>query len=150
MRVRGLDHAGIPVGDLDRSLRFYRDVFGIEPEFVTEYGEDSLSEQLRVPNPKMRVAFLRLTPELAIELLEYVEPTPRPFDRRDSDIGSTHLCLEVEDIDAACRELRAKGVDVYGDPFLETDPGPFQGSKWVFFKDPDGVSFELVENPAGG
>jgi catechol 2,3-dioxygenase-like lactoylglutathione lyase family enzyme len=145
LNVRGLDHSGIPVSNLDRSLGFYRDVFGVEPDFVTEYGDPSLSEQLRVPNPRMRIALLRLADSIAIELLEYVEPAPRPFSLRDCDVGATHLCLEVDDVEAACSELRAKGIDVYGDPFLETQSGPFRGSKWVFFKDPDGISFELVQ-----
>jgi len=148
MRIRRLDHTGIPVSDLDRSLRFYREVFGVEPDFVTEYGDTSLSRQLRVPNPRMRIAFLRLADDVVIELLQYLEPPPRAFDRSDSDVGSTHLCLEVDDIDGWCNELREKGVDVYADPFRETDPGPFDGSRWLFFKDPDGISIELVEKPA--
>jgi catechol 2,3-dioxygenase-like lactoylglutathione lyase family enzyme len=145
MRVLGLDHSGIPVGDLERSLRFYSDVFGAEPEFVTEYGDASLSEQLRLPNPRMRIAFLRIGEDLGIELLEYLDPPGKPYELRDCDVGATHLCLEVDDIDEAYRELRARGVDVYAQPFSETAPGPFHGDQWLFFKDPDGVSFELVQ-----
>jgi catechol 2,3-dioxygenase-like lactoylglutathione lyase family enzyme len=145
VEVRGLDHSGIPVSDLERSLRFYRDVFGVEPEFVTEYGDASLSELLRVPNPRTRIAFLRIGQNLGIELLEYLDTPGKPYALRDCDVGATHLCLEVDDIAEAYRELRAKGVDVYAEPFLETAPGPFNGDEWLFFKDPDGVSFELVQ-----
>lgn len=147
MRLRRLDHAGIPVGDLDRSLRFYRDVFGLEPEFVTDYGDPSLAGRLRVDDPQIKVAMIMLADGLRIELLQYLGPEPRQLNLRDCDIGATHLCLEVDDIDEAHRALTQLGVDVYAEPFLEAEPGPFHGTKWLFFKDPDGISFELVQLP---
>jgi catechol 2,3-dioxygenase-like lactoylglutathione lyase family enzyme len=147
LRLRRLDHAGIPVSDLDRSLRFYRDVFGVAPEFVTEYGDPSLASRLRVQDPRIKVAMITMADGLRIELLQYLGPEPKRLDLRDCDVGSTHLCLEVDDIDDAHRALKQLGVDVYADPFLETEPGPFQGTKWLFFKDPDDVSFELVQLP---
>lgn len=145
MNTKAANHIGIPVSDLDQSLRFYRDVFGVEPEFVTEYGDRSLSERLRVEDPRIRIAFLKLAAGVAIELLEFRSPRSRAYSLRDSDVGATHVCLEVEDIDSAFAELQAKGVDCYADPFLEPGPGPFAGTRWLFFKDPDGISFELLE-----
>jgi catechol 2,3-dioxygenase-like lactoylglutathione lyase family enzyme len=145
LKVRGLDHAGIPVGDLARSLRFYEHVFGVTPDYETEYGAPALAPYLRLAEPRARIAAVTLAPGVTLELLEYLTPVPAPYSLRDSDVGATHLCLEVDDIEAAYRELRAKGVDVYAAPYLETEPGPFAGSRWLFFKDPDGVTFELTQ-----
>jgi len=145
MNVRRIHHAGIPVSNLARSLSFYARVFGVAPEFVAEYGHSSLAVNLRVPDPRMKIAMLKLADDITLELLEYTSPPPEPLRSRDCDVGVTHVCLEVDDIDAAYDELRAKGVDVYAEPYSEPAIGPFSGSKWLFFKDPDGVTFELNE-----
>jgi catechol 2,3-dioxygenase-like lactoylglutathione lyase family enzyme len=145
MNVRRIHHAGIPVSNLARSLSFYERVFGVVPDFEAEYGDPSLARNLRVPDPRMKIAMLTLADDITLELLEYTSPSPEPLRSRDCDVGATHVCLEVDDIDAAYDELRAKGVDVYAEPYSEPTTGPFSGSKWLFFKDPDGVTFELNE-----
>jgi catechol 2,3-dioxygenase-like lactoylglutathione lyase family enzyme len=145
MNVRRIHHAGIPVSNLARSLSFYERVFGCAPDFQAEYGDPSLARNLRVPDPRMKIAMLTLADDVKLELLEYTSPAPQPSRSRDCDVGATHVCLEVSDIEAAYDELRAKGVDVYAEPYTEPATGPFSESKWLFFKDPDGVSFELNE-----
>ena len=57
--------------------------------------------------------------------------------------GWVHFAFEVKDIDAAFKELTAKGIKFHIEPklFPESDPAV----KLAFFKDPDGNELELVE-----
>jgi catechol 2,3-dioxygenase-like lactoylglutathione lyase family enzyme len=54
--------------------------------------------------------------------------------------GLEHIGLTVDDVDAACAELRAKGADVAIGP-LTRDPG----TRLAFIRGPEGVMVELVQ-----
>jgi methylmalonyl-CoA/ethylmalonyl-CoA epimerase len=94
-----IDHIGIAVGDLEESLRFFRDALGLE----LEPPED-------VPSQRVRAHFL----QAGDATLELIEPTSE-----DSPVakyvatrgpGMHHVALRVDDIVAALAELQAKGV----------------------------------------
>jgi catechol 2,3-dioxygenase-like lactoylglutathione lyase family enzyme len=55
--------------------------------------------------------------------------------------GPEHIGLTVDDVDAACQELRAKGADVAIGP-LTRDPG----TRLAFARGPDGIMVELVQS----
>ena len=54
--------------------------------------------------------------------------------------GLEHIGLTVDDVDAACEELRAKGADVAIGP-LTRDPG----TRLAFIRGPEGIMVELVQ-----
>jgi catechol 2,3-dioxygenase-like lactoylglutathione lyase family enzyme len=54
--------------------------------------------------------------------------------------GLEHIGLTVDDVDAACDELRAKGADVAIGP-LTRDPG----TRLAFIRGPEGIMVELVQ-----
>jgi glyoxylase I family protein len=79
-----------------------------------------------------------------IELLHYAEPgcvgdgAPREMNR----LGLTHLSLRVDDLDAAVRELEARGVRVLQDTRIDN---PKLRAQAIFVSDPDGTLIELVQ-----
>ena len=75
-----------------------------------------------------------------IELIEYVTPRPKAYDRLCSDIGM-HLAFRVSDIHKMHDELAAKGVKFNG-----PCPKEWAGGFWCYFTDPDGVQLELLES----
>jgi catechol 2,3-dioxygenase-like lactoylglutathione lyase family enzyme len=143
--TRGLQHVGIPVRDMERSLAFYRDLFGVEPEFVADSRGPDVERLLGVPGADLAFAFIRLGDSI-LELLEYREPRGRDYDRRNCDVGAVHVCFEVEDVDEVHRELIEKGIPVSGPP-LRMDSGPLAGYMALYFKDPDGVQLEAMSLP---
>ncbi len=72
-----------------------------------------------------------------IEIIERTEPLVLARQ------GWVHFAFEVKDIDAAYKELTAKGITFHIEPRLFPDENP--AVKLAFFKDPDGNDLELVE-----
>ncbi|MFP4344782.1 MAG: VOC family protein [Anaerolineales bacterium] len=143
--IRGVHHTCITVRDLERSIAFYRDLLGLELVLTeeSERSSDDRSDNLGVSNAKVKLAILR-TGEARIELIEYVTAQGRDFDRRNNDVGATHIAFQVDDIEAAYRSLLDQGVRFTAPP-TTIPAGPMKGWKWTYFFDPDGVSLELIQ-----
>jgi lactoylglutathione lyase/methylmalonyl-CoA/ethylmalonyl-CoA epimerase len=129
--IKRLNHVSVAVASIEDALRFYRDMLGLE---VTRI--ETLDDR------QLRVAFVRVG-DTEIELLEPTSSdntVTRFLERRGP--GLHHLCLEVDDIDAAMDELRARGAEF-------VDPEPSRGAVGrVAFMLPDtgrGVLVELNE-----
>ena len=75
--VSRLHHTGYTVSDLERSLRFYRDLLGCEVIATQEKRGGYLAGIVGYPDAHVRMAHLR-APESdhVIELFEYVSPEP--------------------------------------------------------------------------
>jgi len=145
IRAGGLHHVGITVSDLDRSLRFYADVFGGELEWQIEGEGEGVEAISRVPGGSMRVASLKL-PYGRLELFEWRNPPGRANDRDLNDIGATHICFEVDDLDAAYARLQELEVPCWYPPQDVTE-GPLAGLRFFYFEDPDGLKVELLTPP---
>ncbi len=53
--------------------------------------------------------------------------------------GMRHIAIAVDNFDAACEELKQKGVAFDGEPYASGE------NRLVFFKDPDGNLIHLIE-----
>jgi catechol 2,3-dioxygenase-like lactoylglutathione lyase family enzyme len=144
--MRGIFHTGITVSDLDRSIAFYRDVLGLKltvgPTEVLE--GDELSRGLGVGKARMKLAIFQIG-DGQLELLQYLNP-PSPVDRPmpANTLGAMHVAFHVDDMGAKVKELQAKGVTFFTRPNVVTE-GPLDGWTWVYFRDPDGITLELIE-----
>lgn len=150
--LRGIDHVGLTVPDLDAATAFFVDVLGAE--LIYDGGEirddpETMRVRLGVdPAAWCRYRFLRLGTGLNLELFEYVAPEQRREPPCNSDPGGHHLCLYVDDIDAAVAHLCRHDVRVMGEPETIAD-GPSAGSIWVYFLAPWGLQLELCSYPDG-
>jgi catechol 2,3-dioxygenase-like lactoylglutathione lyase family enzyme len=129
VRVSGLDHVNLRVADADRSLAFYRDVLGLEPERLDPFrrGETSLLTLRVAPG-----AILHLVPT------DGFEPPPRDL----LDAAWNHVALNVDGpMDALVAELGGAGVEIDREPF---DAYGARGlGRAVYVRDPDGYRIEL-------
>lgn len=143
-------HVGITVSDMERSISFYRDVLGLKynGELLMEGPEtDTL---FRLPGCKVRVAYLNGSSELfapPVELIQFLAPdseTGHP-DLRKTSISE--LCFHCEDIDKLYRHLQEHHVECLSEPqsFDFTKYG-FGKSRAIYFKDPDGIILEAIQN----
>ena len=147
--MKAVHHVGITVSDLDRSVEFYHDLLGLA--FVVPptpwFEGDHLARGLGVAPPvALRVALFEVGGGATwFEILQY--RTPPSTTRQalpQSDIGAAHVAFHVDDIASTYAELTSKGVPFNSEPNT-VDDGPLAGWRWVYFKDPDGHTMELVE-----
>jgi catechol 2,3-dioxygenase-like lactoylglutathione lyase family enzyme len=138
MRSPGVHHTGITVSDLDRSVAFYERLGFEVAERIEEEGEE-VERGVGVPGAKLRVAMLE-GPNSRLELIEYLQPSDGPAPHPNNGIGAAHVCLEVEDVDAAVAELREQGIQFLTEPITHE-----AGIRWVYAKDPDGITAELLQ-----
>lgn len=130
-----LDHIGIVVRDIEAALRVYQDALGLP-----------LRETVDLHDQQVRVALLPLG-ESNIELVQPTEETTgvaRYLASRGE--GIHHICIEVEDIEAALARLEAHQVQL-----IDREPrGGVHGRvAFVHPKGAHGVLVELVEHDRG-
>jgi len=125
-------HTMLRVGDLDRSVGFYRDVLGMK-----------LLRRSDRPDQKYTLAFVGYGDESQGAVLELTYNYG--VDRYDLGTAYGHVAIEVDDAKAACDAVRAKGGNV------TREAGPVKGGSTViaFVQDPDGYKIELIEKKAG-
>jgi glyoxylase I family protein len=150
--LTGVDHIGFTVPDLEAATRFLVDVLGCEYLYTLgpfEHEDDWMQEHLGVdPRAVMRrLHFFRCGSAAIFEVFQYEAPDQATRPPRNSDIGGHHVALYVDDLDTAVAHLRAHGVEVMGEPTRST--GPSEGQRWVYFRAPWGMQFELVSYPGG-
>ncbi|HLQ27801.1 MAG TPA: methylmalonyl-CoA epimerase [Ktedonobacteraceae bacterium] len=129
-----IDHIAIIVRNIEQALVFYRDTLGIMPSEIKE-----------VPTEQVRIAFLPMGGPGGSEI-ELIEPTTADsslakfLEKRGE--GLHHICLEVENIDAALLEMQEKGV-----PVLDKRPRVAAEGRAIFLhpKGTNGVLLELLE-----
>ena len=151
--LRGTDHIGFTVPDLDEACAFFVGVLGCESFYEVgpfSSDDDWMQTHLNVhPRTVMkRLRYLRCGSGCNFEMLEYDAPDQARVPPRNSDVGGHHLAFYVDDIGAAITYLRSKGVRVLGEPTTRT-AGPNAGLTWVYFLAPWGMQLELVSYPAG-
>lgn len=141
-------HVGITVSDMDRALRFYRDLLGLKVVGDVTYAGDETAKLTQEKGATLRAVYLRSQEDkkgAPIELLHFVEPAGegKPYDRLTNP-GITEVAFWVKDIEKTYTELRERGVKFYSPPQLFDLDG--YKVKAVYFRDPDGTTLELVQN----
>lgn len=151
--MRGVDHVGLSVPDLDQAIDFFVSTLGAKEFFrhgpYGPSGEQSTRQFERHPDSIVEgIAMLRLGP-MNIELLQYSSPDQRTSWPSTSDFGGHHLAFYVDDLDESIDRLRERGVRVLGTPMPL--PGPESGpeARFIFFRAPWGLFLELVSYPSG-
>ncbi len=150
--LRGAEHIGFTVPDMEEAHRFLVDVLGCEyvytlPEMRRD--DDFMREQLNVhPRSVVKeIRFFRCGFGPNFEVFEYEAADGQRPEPRNSDLGGHHVALYVDDLDAAVEHLRAAGVRVLGEPVASRNASA--GQRWVYFLSPWGMQFELVSYPDG-
>ena len=143
-------HTGITVRDMEKALRFYRDILGLEVLGDITIAGEEVDTLTRVKQAKLRAVYLRSEEDPQgppLELLQFVEPrgdTGKPYARLTNP-GITEVAFWIKDIEKTYAELRARGVEFYSAPQLFELEG-YGKVKAVYFWDPDGTTLELLQS----
>ena len=134
MKIKRVEHIAIAVHNMAESMAMLQRTLGLELDYEEAIGSANLA-MFPVGEP-------------SLELLQTDDPNS-PITEWMTEHGQSlfHLCFEVEDIDAALDELRAKGVKL-----RDETPKEGHGGSRIAFLDPastGGIVIELAELPAG-
>jgi methylmalonyl-CoA epimerase len=134
MMVAKIEHIGIVVKDLEKSLRPYQELLGLK---LRE------TEQLDVQGALTRVAFFPVG-EVNVELVHTTAKTGLAADFfREHGEGIHHIAFAVENLEKVFQDLRSRGTQFVWDKIITGS----RGSKVAFFKSEEfnGVYIELVQ-----
>jgi catechol 2,3-dioxygenase-like lactoylglutathione lyase family enzyme len=147
--IRYADHVGLTVPDLDQAVGFFVDVLGAteRARFGVHDNPEVMEHGLGVhPQASLRAVLLQLTPALSVELFQYQAPGQDTRMPEVSDVGGHHLCVVVDDLDAAIAELRGRPDVRTGSPG-RVSYGPHAGGRWLYFRTSWGLVIELIADP---
>jgi len=120
-------HTMIRVGDLDRSIRFYTEVMGMNLLRKNDY-----------PDGEFTLAFVGYGDAVNNSVIELTYN----WGTKEYDVGNGfgHLALEVDDVYKATEEIRKQGCKIL------RDAGPMNAGTTIiaFVEDPDGYEIELI------
>ena len=121
-------HTMLRLGDLERSIRFYTEVLGMQ-----------LLRRKDYPSGRFTLAFVGYGDERDNTVLELTHN----WDTKDYALGDGygHIALGLDDIHAACTAIAEKGGRIV------REPGPMKHGNTViaFVEDPDGYKVELIQ-----
>lgn len=140
--VRRVNHVGISVADMERSLGFYRDLLGLELVMDLDVSaEPGLDRVVGMDGVIGRVVFLDAA-DSRVELWHYAEPAGRPLPagHRPADHGVSHMAFEVDDLDGLHRRLVEAGVRVL------SPPEELGIHRTLYACGPDGEFVELLQD----
>ena len=135
-------HVGIVVVDLDRALRFYRDLLGLGVVREMDEGGEYLARLMNLPGASARTVKLAAPGGGMVELLRFtshpgaVGPEPSA-----AAPGCSHVAFTVPDLEALHERLAAAGVRFHAPP----QTSPDGGARVAYCRDPEGTIVELVE-----
>ncbi|WP_424353983.1 VOC family protein [Methanobacterium sp. MBAC-LM] len=106
------------VKDMDESIKFYRDIMGFEIDSQYDLGQAGA------------ITLLKGEGETMIEIIK--NPVDEP--------GLFSIGMDVEDVNAAVKELKSKGAKI------TMEPTPITVGTLAFLEDPNGVRIALIQH----
>jgi len=120
-------HTMLRVGNLEKSIAFYRDVLDMQELRRKDY-----------PDGEFTLAFMGYGDEASNTVLELTHN----WGVEDYDLGTAygHIAIGVDDVYEACEKMKKSGGKVI------RDAGPMNAGKTIiaFLEDPDGYQIELI------
>ncbi|MER8961901.1 VOC family protein [Mesorhizobium sp. M0701] len=152
--MRGHDHTGVTVPDMEQAVDFFTEVVGCKKAmsfgpFADDKG--TFMQDLLGVDPKAvieEITLIRCGHGSNIELFKYTAPDQKDLTPRNSDIGGFHIAFYVDDIAAAKAYLDGKGVKTRMGPLPVTE-GPAAGQTILYFQAPWGLQLEAISYPNG-
>ena len=128
-RVNKLLHTRYRVNDLERTVRFYRDVLGLEEIRRHKSPRGSELVFLKAPESKEEIEICFFPGSDSVR----VQP------------DLTHLAFEVDSLDAFARHLARHGLKFSDGPTTSSS-----GTTFAFVDAPEGYEIELIQKSQGG
>ncbi|KAF6582484.1 catechol 2,3-dioxygenase-like lactoylglutathione lyase family enzyme [Paenibacillus jamilae] len=154
--VRGIDHIGITVPDVEQATTFLQNAFGADicydalnkpqPPQKGEQTEQQLG--LKRGARIIHIRLLRIHEGPGIELFQ-LENTPQNFAIQLADYGLQHFAVYVDDMNAATARFQQAGGTLLSPPHALSGIEAGAGNQFVYGRSPWGTIIELISYPDG-
>jgi lactoylglutathione lyase len=123
-----LIHTCYRIGDIDRSVDFYR-ALGFEEIGRMPIRDEAINVFMGLPGdgPRLELTF------------------NHGVDSYELGTGYNHIAVTVEDMDDTLERLAGQGIEPEKPPYTVREGG----SRLCFVRDPDGYRIEIIERPEG-
>ena len=143
--IEELVHVGISVFDLEKSIRFYTEVLGMEVDYHAHHEGQKISQVVGVEDCELNITVVRRG-NVKLELIDYGNGRHKRVEYRNQDYpGLVHLAFRVTDVDKVYNKLKEIGYGFNSEPMVTRENGP----KICYFRGPDNVTMELYEVSEG-
>lgn len=155
--ITKLTHCTFCCNDYPKMVQFYQETLGLEKLFTINFEQDIIDGYLKQGYPLEAkpgdewITYMKVAPKEFIELFNV------PYDGKNDTKNQEfhHVCLMVEDIFAAAKELEDKGLKLWHGPEWMEDPftKPYAqegavgqcGSYGFYIQDPEGNQIEMMQ-----
>ena len=124
--IKKLLHTRMRVSDMEETLRFYKDILGLEVEERKRSPRGSDLAFLKIPNSDELIELCSFPASGKVQVPEDL----------------VHLAFEVDDLDKTMAHLKEKGIPITDGPTTTSS-----GSRFCFIDAPDRYEIELIERP---
>ena len=148
--ILGVHHFSFSVTDVNRTIDFYTKVLGIEIQSRSHNKYETLGTALfgtkwglKQQHADLELAVMNIGGN-RVEFIEYKDPKAQLYHKNPSIAGSAHLAFKVDDIEETRKKLEEAGVEFHSPIQSFMEAGKVEW-RWCYFRDPDGIILELVE-----
>lgn len=142
--ITGIHHTGVVVRDLDRMVRFYTEDLGLPLLHELDSVAPPGGNHTGIPDSKRKLVFVGYEDGHQIELVYYASPAAGEGYLDKHQLGATHLCFNVADLQAVYESLSQKGVRFVTEPKYSQAPGQDRIGI-VYAQDPEGNWLEFIQ-----
>jgi catechol 2,3-dioxygenase-like lactoylglutathione lyase family enzyme len=148
--ISGVHHFSFSVTNIHRTIEFYTRVLGVKLQSQGRNKYDTLGAALfgtkwgiNQQHADLELAVMNIG-GTRVEFIEYKDPKAQSYHKNPSVAGSAHLAFTVDNIVETRRKLEEAGVEFHSPINTYMELGRIEW-KWCYFRDPDGIVLELVQ-----
>jgi catechol 2,3-dioxygenase-like lactoylglutathione lyase family enzyme len=148
--ISGVHHFSFSVTNIRRTIDFYTRVLGVKLQSQGRNKYETLGTALfgtkwgiNQPQADLELAVMNIG-GTRVEFIEYKDPQGQAYHQNPSIAGSAHLALRVDNIVETRKKLEEAGVEFHSPINTFMESGKIEW-KWCYFRDPDGIVLELVQ-----
>jgi len=138
------------VNDVDKTVAFYHDVFGLEVgRQPSDFPNPGVPSLLNAPGVHLRMGTIKLPgAKYVMELTQFSGVERHPGQPLHTDPGAALLQLSVRDIDPIFTAIKKSGAPIITRSGAPVKVGPNGSWRALMVRDPDGYIVEMIQIPA--
>src|SRR5690242_13288619 len=146
--TKALSHVIHAVDDLDTTLAFYRNVFGLTGN-PQDFPNPAVPLLTNAPGVTLRLSMLSLPGGMRFELTHFKGLERKPAQAKYTDPGAASIVFYVRDIDGALANAKKANAPIVTKGEAPVEISTAKGrARSVVLRDPDGFFIQLIQESA--